>query len=474
MTLPGRAQSLIALSCCFAASPACALVVGRYASIKLAEPPGQARGVVVFFSGHSGLSAADQAVAQAIAKDGVVVAEIDSGDYLSHLDKLDEKCHSRVYDAEILSRQLQRERHFPNYITPIVAGVGEGGTLAELLLAQAPPSTIASAIAIDPPKIVVNRQPICSDLTTKAHRAGFRYGLPKKLPGYCIVGLTPHVRKADRECVMRLRHRGAPVDVNENAADTSLGDALRSFIEPHLAAVKPILGNISAAANVSRLPLTESPVDHPSKLMAVVLSGDGGWRDIDKTIAEDLQQQGIPVVGFDCLRYFWSKKTPEQTASVVSSSRGHFHDEVHADKAALIGYSFGTDVMPFAFNRLPENIRAHVVMLALLTLSRAADFEISVGGWLGDPPGPNALPVIPEAAKIPARMIQCFYRQTEKDTACPTLAVRGVQTFRRDGGHHFDGNYGAVAQLILTGFEERAGLSAKQKTAAIVSGHDFK
>ena len=76
------------------------------------------------------------------------------------------------------------------------------------------------------------------------------------------------------------------------------------------------------------MPLTELPVDHPSKLMAILLSGDGGWRDLDKTIAEDLQQQGIPVVGLDTLRYFWSKKTPQQTADVVAALIQTFHDEM--------------------------------------------------------------------------------------------------------------------------------------------------
>ena len=49
--------------------------------------------------------------------------------------------------------------------------------------------------------------------------------------------------------------------------------------------------------------------------MAVIYSGDGGWRDIDKDIAGALQEKGIPVVGVDSLRYFWSEKTPDQVAA---------------------------------------------------------------------------------------------------------------------------------------------------------------
>jgi len=78
-------------------------------------------------------------------------------------------------------------------------------------------------------------------------------------------------------------------------------------------------------------------VEKPAGLMAIVLSGDGGWRDLDKTIAEDLQRQGVPVVGWDSLRYFWSRKTPEQTARDLAAVMEAYMDKWKAEKVALIG-----------------------------------------------------------------------------------------------------------------------------------------
>ena len=286
--------------------------------MKLAEPTGEARGVVIYFSGRKGLSKADEAAARAIAKGGALVAEVDSKKYLSGLDKLKEKCHWLVYDTELLARQLERVLRLPTYLTPIVAGAAEGGTLAQLNLTQAPAATIAGAVSLDPAETIASRQPICSDLRTTARRGGYRYSAPKKLPGFWIVGLTPKVHKTDREYIMKLRHEGAPIDLHEMPPSMATGDALRSLIEPYLAkpgpAVTKIHTNTAPRVDISALPLAELPVAHPSKLMAILLSGDGGWRDLDKTIAEDLQQQGVPVVGLDTLRYFWSKKTPQQTA----------------------------------------------------------------------------------------------------------------------------------------------------------------
>ena len=51
--------------------------------------------------------------------------------------------------------------------------------------------------------------------------------------------------------------------------------------------------------------------------------------------------------------------------------------------------------------------------------------------------------------------MQCFYGHDETDTACPALASRGVETYRRNGAHHFDGDYQALADLILQGFKNR-------------------
>ena len=360
---------------------------GVMASVKLAEPTGEARGVVIYFSGRKGLSKADDAAAQAIAKGGALVAEIDSQEYLRRLDKLKEKCHWLVYDTELLTRQLERERRLPTYLTPIVAGVGEGGTLAAIELG---PGSRGHNCGCRVDRSRGDNRQQAADLFRPAHD-----GAQRRIQLRCSEKITrlldsridaPRPRSGSRihhEAASRRRADRSARD----ASKRGMGDALRSLIEPHLAkpgpAVTKIPTNSAPTVDISALPLTELPVDQPSKLMAILLSGDGGWRDLDKTIAEDLQQQGIPVVGFDTLRYFWSKKTPQQTADVVAALIQTFMTKWHADKVALIGYSFGADVMPFAYNLLPPSLRDHVVLISLLGLSKSADFEISVRGWLG-------------------------------------------------------------------------------------------
>ena len=73
---------------------------------------------------------------------------------------------------------------------------------------------------------------------------------------------------------------------------------------------KQRFASVAMMAGIAKLPLIELPAEPRGPLLAIVLSGDGGWRDLDKTIAETLQSDGVSVVGWDCLSYFWSRKSP--------------------------------------------------------------------------------------------------------------------------------------------------------------------
>ena len=126
-----------------------------------------------------------------------------------------------------------------------------------------------------------------------------------------------------------------------------LDERLAALLEAPLAA--------AADDTLAGLPLVELPVAAPGRLMAVVYSGDGGWRDIDKDIAGRLQDKGVPVVGVDSLRYFWSEKTPEQIAADLGLIIDHYREAWQRPDVVLVGYSFGADVLPFAYNRLPAD-----------------------------------------------------------------------------------------------------------------------
>lgn len=415
----------------------------RYGEVSVSEPTGAMQGFVVLFSALSGWSAADQQAADLLTQHGMLVVGIDTGRYAAALAATAEACHAVVGDIEAISHQLQREVKSSAYFTPILAGTAEGGALAEAALATAASNTVAGAVSVDPAPLLDPRLNLCPPDPTIMHDRG--------LPGFwsigTITGAAPPTRM--RAQVTRLRREGARVVTHDFPKGTTEEAMLLALIEPHLGPRAP------DEQDVSDLPLVELPAGRPSNMLAIVVSGDGGWRDLDKTIAHRLQSEGVSVIGIDSLRYFWSRKTPEQTASDIARVIQTYTARWHATSVALIGYSFGADVLPFVYNRLPAHARDEVTMISLLGYAKAADFEIRVAGWLGMPPSSAALPALPEITKVPPGMVQCFYGKDEVDTICPQLAKSGIAVIRTPGAHHFGGDYDHLAQVILNGWRRR-------------------
>ena len=388
---------------------------GRYGQVTLTKPVGEMRGFVVLFSEQGGWSAADQQAADALAKNGAMVVGVDTARYAAQLPAQKEACHNLVGDAEAVSHQLERGVQSSRYFSPIVAGTGQGALLAERILAQAPENTIAGAVSLAADKSLDARFAPCPPDPTITHGKG--------LPGFVERGAMQPGR--------------------------SKADALVAMTAPHLKSVA------AREEDVSDLPLVELRAARPTDLLAIVISGDGGWRDLDKTIAEALQKDGVSVIGIDALRYFWNEKTPEQTAHDLARVIQTYSARWHVSHVALIGYSFGADVMPFAYNRLPEAARARVSYVSLMGFAPAADFQIRVTGWLGMPASDEARPVGPELAKLPPAMVQCIYGEKEEDTLCPSLTKTGIEVIRTPGDHHFGGDYNALARRILSGWQKQ-------------------
>jgi type IV secretory pathway VirJ component len=388
---------------------------GRYGDVTVTQPAGPLRGFVVLYSQASGWTAADQQTADALAKAGALTVGVDTARYAANLSAKKETCHQLVGDAEALSHQLERQSQSSHYFAPIVAGTGQGATLAIHVLEQAPSNTIAGAVSVDAEHALDARfQPCPPDPTV----------IRDKVPGFVETASTGNADRA----------------------------RLVALLTPHLQAVS------TSADDVSDLPLIELPAAHPNGLMAIVISGDGGWRDLDKTIAQALQKDGVSVVGWDSLRYFWSEKPPAQTSRDLARVMQTYGARWHAEHIALIGYSFGADVMPFAYNRLPQAQRAKVSLIALLGFAPDADFQIRVGGWLGMPASDKALKVQPELTKVPAAIVQCFYGAEEEDTLCPALDKSGIEVIRTSGDHHFGGDYNAMEKRILSAFKKQSGV----------------
>jgi type IV secretory pathway VirJ component len=209
-----------------------------------------------------------------------------------------------------------------------------------------------------------------------------------------------------------------------------------------------------------RIPVVEVPTAQTSDTVTLFLSGDGGWRDLDKDVAGEMAKLGYPTVGIDTLRYYWEHKAPEQTATDLADLMAHYRQKWGTKRFILMGYSFGADVLPAIYNRLDPADQNRVDGIVLLAFARSGSFEIAVEGWLGAA-GKEAA-TGPEMAKLPAEKVLCVYGVEEKDETGCTEATAPGEKLQLPGGHHFDENYPALAKRLIDAINKRQGKTVTQ------------
>lgn len=210
------------------------------------------------------------------------------------------------------------------------------------------------------------------------------------------------------------------------------------------------------AAAESTPPLPDGTVveyragDGTNRDLAVILSGDGGWADLDRQLGTILVGRGTSVIGFDCRKYFNQTRNPEQTAKDIDTVIRSYLKAWDKDRLVLVGFSFGAAVLPFVLARMPDDLRDKVVLATLLGSNTYANWEVHWGDWLHDQPHDSARPVAPELAKVKGVRTLCVWGADEaKSSLCPTLPPSSAELLELPGGHHFDGNYTALAEQIL-------------------------
>ncbi len=279
---------------------------------------------------------------------------------------------------------------------------------------------------------------LCTGATRTITATGTIYDLsPGALPDPVSVVFTPAAPQEGRDHVDVLASAWPAIQVRE------VGDDARTALVSALSGLAP-----AAGASIADLPLTVLDTAPTRGEMAVIYSGDGGWRDLDKSIGEKLQAAGVPTVGVDSLQYFWSERSPSETATDLARIIDTYRAKWGVSSVLLVGYSFGADILPASYLALDAAHQAAVSRIALLGLSHEAAFRISVAGWLGLAAGSH--PTVDDLERIDPSRLQCFYGEKETDTACPDLPA-GADLVRTSGGHHFDGNYSALADRILSG-----------------------
>jgi type IV secretory pathway VirJ component len=395
-------------------------------------------------------------MAQALRDKGAVVIGVDVTHYLAALHGK-AACRMIAGDFENLSHQVQKKIGLKEYHVPVLLGYSSGATVVYAVLVQSPPGTFAGAMSLG----------FCPDQdfggAALCPGAGLHYSHGKKndlifeparslkQPWIALQG------QQDQVC--------APKAVDDFGAQTPGSQIIRlpkvghgfaverNWMPQFLDAYQGLVERVNAPRALRPQQIDDLPVNEvhaegdTSDAFALLLTGDGGWAGLDQELAAHLAASGVPTVGLNSLKYFWTQRSADEAAKDVARVIRHYLSSWGKTHVLLVGYSFGADVLPFVVNRLPADLQSQIETVSLLGLDSTASFEISVADWIGNDAA--GLPTRPELANLPVKRVLCIYGEGEQDSICPGLQQARVTSEQVGTGHHFGGEYAQLAEAIL-------------------------
>jgi type IV secretory pathway VirJ component len=432
---------------------------GRFHDLAIYHPPSAPKSVALLLSGERGWDVRAKEVARSLSGAGALVVGIDYRQFAKNLDADGAGCVFPDGDLENLSHFIQAYYRLPTYLKPVLVGDSSAASFAYAMAAQSPNTIFGGIISLGFCPQLSLRKPLCAGSGLSVQRRPGAPGgelLPAKALGAYWIALqgaqNPHCGPAAAQPFVPNPASGEVVGF----PGAGTAEPATTWLPQLEAAYARLLARTDnkppplPPAVLGDLPVVEVPATgdstHSDRL-AIMFSGDGGWAGLDQGVAASLAAQGIPVVGIDSLRYFWTARTPDGIAADTDRLIRYYLAHYAKQRVLLIGYSQGADVLPFALNRLPPATRAHVALAAVLGISAHALFEFHLSSWVSDSnAGPATLPELERLHDVP---LLCIYGSDEDDSPCKKLVGTGATVVQLQGGHHFDGDYAGLARRII-------------------------
>lgn len=435
-------------------------------SISVFHVPQPEKGLLIFISDdiHHKTSYANQ-----FAQLSYTVAVLDSKTLLANA-AAEQSCTNLASYLSDLRKELQTHFDLDQDNLPILVGSDEGAALVYDTLAQAEATSFHAGISINfKAGLPTSTKPLCA--INNFAVAGTLPTAAKHLPASWYIFQEKALAQDTHTAVFTDQVSNARLTIADNPGQPPLTEAIQvlQWLDPRLT------DQISSDQSDSELPLIEvtrdtaeantsdesqsdkdslekvpdTKVDALPDTMAVLLTGDGGWAEIDKHIARLLADKGIPTVALDSLSYFWKTRTPVDTASDIETVINQYRAKWQKQRVILIGYSFGADVLPFIANKLQEETQKHIALVALLGMGKTAAFEFRLSSWVDADKSTNRLPLPPELKAMTWAKSVCIYGVDDPETQCANTAELGVKPISMTGDHHFDEKYEELVQHII-------------------------
>lgn len=430
-----------------------------FGKIKLFEPDQSSKPLILYFTGDRGWNDSEKIIAMSLGRLGAPVAAIDTRHLEHELAKKSSVCVYPAANVEELSKLIQKKLGKKVYQYPVLAGHLSGSSWILALIAQAPQNTFAGALALCFCNKFSTSKPLCKGnglFLQKTENENYTFLKATHLPEPVYIFQAREDKGCHAESVQDF------VKDYKNISMTTLFQTSDNFENPEtwiqpvkkayesvIAMEDPFSAFLHASAKESGLPADLPLTFHPAKSidtlpLCLMISGDGGWTGFDQSLAQELGTAGIPVCGLNALKYFWDKKDPASVAADISAIARYYLIKTGRKSLILLGYSFGADVLPFVYNKLPVELMKITHLLTLLSPSPVADFEIHYTDMLGVSNTGDKYDVFHEIRTIQKAKILCIYGSDEESDMFHPYLQKNVSVTIMSGGHHYDNSFDKI------------------------------
>jgi type IV secretory pathway VirJ component len=444
-----------------AISPGDSLTIAPFGKVYIYKNSETPRNLILFISGDAGWKFGVVGFAQTFSEMNNLVVGIDVQRYFKDLRQRTDNCYRVAADFVQLATFIEKKFNFPDYRPPVIMGYSSGATLVYGILAQARPGTFIGGISlgfcpdIDLPKMLCQT----NGLSEKVDVSGKSYFLQPdaKLGNQWVVLQGQLDKVCNYSDVADFVNKTTDAELvtlpNVGHGFSKWSDFMPQWKDAFYRLIDKYEKDQPAKITgdqIKDLPLviTNSKSQDSNSTVALLISGDGGWYSFEQSIADSLAGLGISTIGFDSKKYFWNRRTPEETAGDVAKAVNYYSREWGKNRFLLIGYSLGAEIIPFIINRMPVEMKSKIDMAVLLSPGINTDFEIHITNMLGMGSYQNTFNVMSEIKKMSQLPVQCIFGEDEKSPVPGILAGTPVKIRIIPGDHHYKFNVPLIVQTM--------------------------
>jgi type IV secretory pathway VirJ component len=417
--------------------------------------------VAIMISGDGGWKYGVVSFAETFSEMNTLVIGVDILRYYKVLRQRADDCYNVSADFVQLATVIEKRYNFTDYRPALIMGYSSGATLVYGILAQARPGTYIGGISLGFCPDIQLPKMLCqiNGLSEKVDITGESYFLQpdSKLGNPWIVLQGKLDKVCDYSMVADFVSKTADAEL-VSLPDVGHGfskwsdfmpqwkDAYNRLIEKFYKSKQVNIDDVQIKA--LPLSITNAKFQNNEAPLVFFISGDGGWYRFEQTIADYLANLGIPTIGLDSKKYFWNRRSPDETAGDIAKVLGYYGKKWERKRFILLGYSFGSEIVPFIVTRLPEEIKSKIEASVLLSPTATTDFEIHISSMLGMENRQNTYNVIDEIRKEKTGNVIIIFGKDEKSVVPKQLTGTAVKIRFIPGDHHYKYNQPLIIQTM--------------------------